>query len=181
MVDTMTIADALTELKRINKLLPTRYANIRRYSSKRRGTKDEVDGQAKFIKEERQSAEDLINRYKSIKLAINKSNLETDIEFEKDVYSVAEAILYKQQFYEMHTALINSFTADNGNRQVNEYVRFLGGVGTMSEEDREKIDLVPELLYSEKEIIRLREYYLNLYSFVDALIEKSNHATTIEV
>ena len=54
----MTIADALTELKRIKKLIDKRVQIITRYSSKRRGGKDEIETQKKFITSEGQSVKD---------------------------------------------------------------------------------------------------------------------------
>ena len=178
----LTIADALTELKRIKKVLGKRHQNIKRYSSKRCGGKDEIENQKKFIDSEFQSAKDLITRYTDIKLAINKSNLETILEFEEKTFSVAEAILFKQQFYEMKNELYDSFSPQTGIIQVNQHVKALGGIGGhASEEEMEKLNLVPELLYDEKEIIKLKEDNLNLYAFIDALIEKSNHNTFISL
>ena len=178
----LTVADALTELKRIKKLLDKRIQNISRYASKRRGGKDEIDNQKKYIDSETQSAKDLITRYKDIKLAINKSNLETMLDFEGKQFSVAEAILFKQQLYEMNNKLYNAFTPNTGVNLVNQYIRTLGGIGgQFTEEQMEKLDLVPELLYDEKKLLKLKEDNLSLYSFVDALIEKSNHNTFISL
>jgi len=180
--NTLTVADALTELKRIKKLLGKRVQIISRYSSKRRNGKDEILNQKKFIESETKSAVDLITRYKDIKLAINKSNIETILDFEGKQFSVAEAILFKQQFYEMNEDLYKAFTSNTGINQVNQYVQSLGGVGRQfSEEQMEKLDFVPELLYDEKKVLKLKEDNLNLYSFVDALIEKSNHNTYISL
>ena len=180
--NTLTIADALTELKRIKKLLVKRNQNITRYASKRRGGKDEIEGQRKYVAEEFQSAKDLLTRYKDIKLAINKSNLETILTFEEKEFSVAEAILFKQQFYEMQNKIYSAFTPNTGLNLVNQYIRTLGGIGSQFTEDQlKKLDMVPELLYDEKEILKLTEDALNLYSFVDALIEKSNHNTRITI
>jgi len=181
MVEEITIADALTELKRIKKLLVKRVQNITRYSSKRKGGKDEIENQKKFITSEYQSAKDLITRYKNIKLAINASNLDTMLTFEKKTFSVAEAILFKQQFHEMNNQILNSFSANTGLAQINAYTRMIGGLGALTQEQLEKIDMVPELLYDEAEILKSKEEQLNLYSFVDALIEKSNHNTNISI
>jgi len=181
MVEELTIADALTELKRIKKILAVRAQNITRYSSKRKGGRDEIEKQRKFIDGEFQSAKDLITRYEDIKLAINASNLETMITFEEDTFSVANAILFKQQFYEMNMGILNAFSQNTGKRQVNEYARTINLSGNMTQEQLEKLDLIPELLYDEKEIIGAREQQLSLYSFIDALIEKSNHNTQISV
>ena len=180
-MEKITIADGLTELKRIKKLLEQRNAYITRYSSKKRGNKDEVEDQKNFIAKQKQSAIDLIQRYCDIKLAINQSNLETMLSFEKRTFSVAQAILFKQQLHDMQTALYNSFVPNTGQAQINAYVRAIGGLGSLSQEQLEKLDLVPELLYSEAELIKLKETNLNLYSYVDALIEKSNHNISIEV
>jgi len=178
----LTVADALSELKRIKKLLVNRNQNISRYCSKRRGGKDEIENQKKFIESEFQSAKDLITRYKNIKLAINKSNLETILEFGGKTFSVADAILFKQQFYEMNKELLNAFMPNTGISQVNQYIQSLGGIGhQFTEEQMQKLDLVPELLYDEKVILKAKEDDLNLYSFVDALIEKSNHNTYISL
>jgi len=179
MVETMTIADALTELKRISKVLPVRNRNIRRYSSKKRGNKDEVENQKKWIKEQKQSAADLIHRFTLIKLSINRSNLDTNLEFEGETFSVAEAILFKQHVHEMMTNLLESFTNETGLRQINEYSRMFGVGSGLTPEQLEKVDMVPELMYNEAEIIKEKEHYLSLYSYVDALIEKSNHNATI--
>ncbi len=181
MTETITIADALTELKRISKLLPTRHQNISRYASKRKGVKDEIENQRKFVESEYQSAQDLITRYKDIKLAINRSNLETHIVFQGETFSVAEAILFKQTFYDMNKTLYNQFTPNNGNLQVNQFARLMGGSLKLTQEQIEKLDLVPELLYDEKQILRAKEENLNKYSYIDALIEKNNHNTFISL
>ena len=180
MVEEITIADGLTELKRIVKLIEKRRENIFRYASKRRGSKDEIDNQRDFIKSEFDSCKDLITRYADIKLAINKSNLFTQLEFMDKQFTVAEAILFKQQFYEMKKGLYDVFSPNTGNRQVDHYINALR-VGSLDQDQLEKLDLVPELLYDEKKMISLKEENLNLYSYVDALIEKSNHNTVISI
>ncbi len=178
--NSMTVAEALTELKRINKLSAKRCQNIRRYSSKKRGELDEVEGQKKWIAAQYQSAKDLIKRWTKIKLAINASNLKTIIEFEGSKFSVAEAILFKQQLYEMKNDLLNSFTPETGLNQIHTH---LGNIGRLdlNEEQMAAINLVPELMYNEAEMIKEKEDLLNLYSFIDALIEKSNHNTVITI
>jgi len=176
----MTVAEALTELKRIAKLLLKRNKNIRRYSSKKKGELDEVEGQKAWIEAQYQSAKDLIKRWTAIKLAMNTSNLETIIEFEGEKFSVAEAILFKQQLYEMKKDLLESFTPERGQQLIQAHMSQVGRM-ELSEEERAAINLVPELMYSEAEMIKAREDLLNLYSFIDALIESSNHNTVIDI
>ena len=176
----MTVAEALTELKRIDKLHARRCKNIARYSSKKRGELDEVGDQKEWIAEQYQSAKDLIERWTKIKLAMNASNLETIIEFEGKKFSVAEAILFKQQLHEMKNDLLNSFTPETGFNQIRSYMGNIGRLD-LSEEELAAINMVPELMYDEAEMIKAREDLLNLYSFIDALIESSNHNTVIDI
>ncbi len=175
----MTVAEALTELKRIAKLLKRRNQNIRRYSSKRKGAKDEVVGQRAWVDAQYQSAQDLIVRWTLIKLSMNTSNLVTIITFEGKELTVAEAILFKQKLYEMKGALLNSFTSEQGQSQVQAHATIRPG--NLTDEELAKIDLVPELMYDEAELLKEKDDLLNLYSFIDALIEKSNHNTVITI
>ena len=176
----MTVAEALTELKRIVKLSVKRNQNIARYSSKKKGDSDEIEGQKKWIAAQYQSAKDLIERWTKIKLALNESNIQTIIEFEGKKFSVAEAILFKQQLYEMKSNLLISFTPNTG---LNQILINLGNIGRLELNEKElaAINLVPELMYDEAEMIKAKDDLLNLYSFIDALIEKSNHNTVINI
>ena len=182
MADTMTIADALTELKRIKKIMPRKIANISIYSSKRRGAKDQIEGQAKFVKSETKAVLDLIKRFESIKGAVNASNLEATIVLDGETMTVGHSILFKQQYKEMYETLYNAFTPTTGQRQVDQHARYLGSnMANFSDKQLADLDLIPELLYKEKTVIAKKEHYLNMYSEADRLIEKSNHATTITV
>ena len=178
--NSMTVAEALTELKRIVKLSIKRNQNILRYSSKKRGELDEVEGQKKWIVAQYQSAKDLIELWTKSNLTMNDSNLRTTIEFEGEKFSVAEAILFKQQLYEMKNDLLNSFKPDTGLNQIRTYMGNIGRLD-LTEEELAAANLVPELMYDEAEMIKAKEDLLNLYSFIDALIEKSNHNTVITI
>jgi len=175
----MTVAEALTELKRIAKLLAKRNQNIHRYSSKKKGEQDEIEGQKAWVDAQYQSAQDLIVRWTLIKLAMNSSNLVTIITFEGKEFTVAEAILFKQKLYEMREALLHSFSPEQGNLQVRTAATIRPG--NLTPEELAKIDLVPELMYDEAEILKEKDDLLNLYSFIDALIESSNHNTVITI
>jgi len=179
MVET-TVAEAMVELKLIMKKIETKMANIKRYSSKAKMIEDEKKDQEEYVKEHLQSAEDLIQRYTKIKLAIQKSNLETSFEFQNKTYSVAEAILFKQGLLDLYEKLWDSLSDSTGKSQINEYLRKFG-MGTMSEEALAKIELVPYLFYDEKMKEKKLEELLELRSYLDRLIDKSNHNTIINV
>jgi len=103
------------------------------------------------------------------------------VHFEGKDMSVAELILYKQKYHGLRVAYLNAFHANNGRNQVQNFATTLGMRGSMSEEQAIKFDLVPELYYDEKQLIKDKEEALNLYAYTDSLIEKSNHKTFIEV
>jgi len=176
----MTVAEALTELKRISKLSEKRNENIARYSSKKRGGLDEISNQRKWIAAQHQSAKDLIERWTKIKLAMNAANLETIIEFEGSKFSVAEAILFKQHLHRMKNNLLNSFKPDTALTQIRTHMGNIGRLD-LTPEQLAAINMVPELMYDEAEMIKAKENLFNLHSFIDALIEKSNHNTVITI
>lgn len=173
----MSIAEALRELTRIDSLLPNRYANIARYCSKKRNSKDEVEKQAEYVKAQAQSARDLIARYAAIKLRIQSTNLTTSFEYNGKQYSIAEALLYKQGLASQLSRLYASFNTDNAEMQISQYTRRLGNA--LSAEDLEKIDMVPETYYDEKAIQKEKEDLVGFLAMIDALIDKSNHSTYI--
>lgn len=174
----LTIAEGLQELKRIVKILESRRNYITRYCSKKKGSRDEIEKQAEFVKAQFKSALDLITRYKDVKTEIQKANLTASFTFNGKKYTLSEAILYKQFLNAQYTALYNSFNTSTAQAHLSIYQR---AFGNLTPEQLEKIDMVPELYYDEKQIIKNKEDLIGLMANMDALIDKTNHATTINV
>jgi hypothetical protein len=174
----LTIAEGLQELKRIVKILESRRNYIIRYCSKKKGSRDEIEKQAEFVKAQFKSALDLITRYKDVKTEIQKANLTASFTFNGKKYTLSEAILYKQFLNAQYTALYNSFNTSTAQAHLLIYQR---AFGNLTPEQLEKIDMVPELYYDEKQIIKNKEDLIGLMANMDALIDKTNHATTINV
>lgn len=176
----MTIAEALKELKRIDAIMLQRRATITRYCSKMKGSRDEVENQEKYVKEQTQSAQDLLKRYSAIKTVIQTANLTAFFEVKGKKYTLAEAILYKQYLMAQYEALWASFNTGNAQTQLsmdNTYRRTIAG---LTQEQAVKLDMVPEVYYDEKLIQKNKEDLLELKLNMDAMIDKTNHATTIE-
>ena len=188
MPETMTVAEALTELKRIAKLLPRRFNDIGQYCSKRKGAPDTIEHQADYVKEQRQSAEDLIERYAKIKNAIVASNLKTFIVWKNTTMSVYDAIIWKSNvrnrtgtsISDYLEALYASFHDNMGEHQIEQYMRYKS-MGRLEEEEMEKLELVVERYYNPREIKDRQEELLELRARIDALIDASNHSTHIEI
>ena len=176
----MTISDGLSELKRIDKVLSLRYNNISRYASKRRNTKDEISEQRDFVKRQVQSAEDLVKRYAKIKTEIQRANLNTKIVYKEWEFTIAEALLYKHYLFEKKMQIHRALNANNASRQINEYRSMLGARST-SDEIADKLDLVPELLFDEKKNLKDAESIVECLAYIDRLIDKANHETTIDI
>jgi hypothetical protein len=179
MTEKMTIAEGLKELKRIDSLLTQRFALIMRYCSKKKNSRDEIEKQQEYVKEQTQSAIDLLKRYSTIKLAIQQANLSASFTFGEKQYTLAEAILYKQYLYERYGLLWNSFTNNNAQMQL-QYAQ-TRQYANLTPEQLEKIDMIPELYYDEKHVQQQKEELMALKLNMDSLIDKTNHATTIEV
>jgi len=169
----LTIAEGLKELKLIDKKLRVRYDNIRQYSSKMKGAPDSIEKQDEYVKERRQSAEDLLKNYSAIKMAIQKANLEASFEFKGKTYTLAEAILWKHYLSEHYNALYGAFTAMTARGQIEGERAHRAG---LSEDELVKIGMVPHLFYDEREIQERKEELLELTAYIDALIDKTNHS-----
>jgi hypothetical protein len=174
--DEMTIAEGLRELDRIKSLLENRYRNIAKYSSKVKRDKDAIEKQQEYVDREAQSAKDLIERYKNIKLAIDSANLETTFMYNEQTLSIKEAIFYKHFLADMYNDLYNSFSDYTAMRGIERY-----HMPNMSEEDLTKLDFVPHLFYNERDVQTKKENLLSLMAMIDALIDKANHSTTIKI
>lgn len=177
-MEKISIAEALRELDRIDGLLTMRRAHITRYCSKRRKSRDEIEKQKEYVKNQFQSAKDLLIRYRDIKIAMQKANLTSTFTFNGKEYSIAEALLYKQYLKEQYQTLYNSFSPQNAERQLLAWRETLVN---LTPEQLEAIDMVPELYYDEKKIQKAKEDLLGLMTSIDALIDKSNHTVTISV
>jgi hypothetical protein len=178
----MTVADGLTELKRINNLLTQRRTEITRYASKKKASKDELENQQKWVNSKFKSAQDLIRRYTNIKVAIQQSNINTKFHFANREYSISEGLLLKQGLFDEYEALYNSLNNHNGMQQVAEAQRELQmRNANLPQETAEAFNMIPELLFNEVENMQRKEDLLNLRSYIDALIEKSNHHSFITI
>ncbi len=176
----MTVAEAMEELKLINKKFLKNIELLKKYSSKAKKNDDSIEKQDEYVKGLIQSSKDLISRYTTIKLEIQKSNLTSTIEFKSKNYSIAEAILLKQGLIDWKERLWNSISENEAERQTNKLLEAMGRL-TLTEEALEKLDLIPHLFYDEKEKQQKLDDLLELRSYIDRLIEKSNHQSKISI
>ena len=176
----MTVAEAMEELKLINKKFLNNLELLKKYSSKAKKNEETIKDQEQYVRSLIQSSKDLVERYITIKLEIQKSNLNSTIVFKDKKYSVAEAILLKQGLIDWKERLWNSISENEAERQINRLLEAMGRL-TLTEEALEKLDLIPHLFYDEKEKQEKLDELLELRSYIDRLIEKSNHQSSITI
>jgi hypothetical protein len=182
LTDKMTIAEGLQELKRIDAMLDQKKQVIARYCSKKKGLPDEVTNQDAYVKEQAQSGIDLLKRYSAIKTAIQKANLEASFTLDGKTFTLAEAILFKQYLLREYQEYWMSFNPATAQAQINFYTNQIANrMNTLTPEQLTALNLVPELFYDPKKVQAEVEKLLTLKTSMDALIDKTNHATTIEI
>lgn len=180
----MTVAEALTDIKLINERLSRRFVEIRQYSSKREGGDDLIESQEKYVKEQRQSAVDLIKRIHTLKNAIQASNLVTVITWKEEDFTVADALVFKQLTSDYWEQLWDSFTDQAGKYQVQEratHLQMRQQPQNLTDKDREEMKLQVKTFYSPREIKDKQEALLEKLSYLDRLIDASNHKTHINL
>ena len=174
----MTVAEAMEELKLINQRFLKNIELLKKYSSKAKKNDDLIQNQQEYMKSLIQSSKDLVERYMKIKLEIQKSNLNSVIDFKGRKYSIAEGLLLKQGLFDWHERLWGSISENQAVIQTNKLLEAMGRL-TLTEEALEKLDLIPHLFYDEKEKQEKLDELLELRSYIDRLIEKSNHQTKL--
>lgn len=77
----------------------------------------------------------------------------------------------------MYTKLYDAFVDSNGREQIQKFLQ----VRPLTDEFMESINITPELYYDPKRVEQDKELLLEFMSYINALIDKSNHQTTIAV
>lgn len=188
------IADGLREIKLLEKRMDVTAFQIKKYCSKKRGQPDEVKKQAEHVESLRQKFKDLLKNWTVFKLAIQKANLKTYIEFVSDSegakrikMSLAEAILWKgvrgghAGRKEMEKLLWRSFTTDTAEEQIGRVRVVLEREG-VSPAEMAAANIVPELLgWEQLEVQAEKEFIMELEGRIDALIDAANVNTYLKI
>ena len=175
MTETMTVAEWLSELKRIKKLLPHRFVNILKYSSKMEAASESIKNQQAYVNKQKQSAISLLERYEEVTMKIEESNLVKGFEFESKFYTIRQAILYKHFLSAQYTLLYDSFKPHTAEMQIMEQG------SSLTPEQKVSFNMVPQLYYKERDIQASKEDLITLMAKINTLIDASNHSNTITI
>jgi len=97
-MDKMTITEALAELKTIDKRLEKKRQSVMGYLFRQTCLKDPMEehgGSKSHVSQERQAVQDIEKRRMNIRLAIQKTNLETHIEIAGETKSIAGWLVWR--------------------------------------------------------------------------------------
>lgn len=97
---TLTITEALAELKTIGKRLAKKQDFVTQYLARPEGLKDPLEkagGTQEMLKRELQAIRDLIQRHLDIRIAIQRSNQQTGIAVGDRAMSVAEWLTWRKE------------------------------------------------------------------------------------
>lgn len=96
----LTITEALAELKTLGKRIDKKREYVNQVLFRQDGFKDPLEkdgGSIEVIRRERQAIDDLIKRHVSIRVAIQKKNLETPITVGQTTRTIAEWLTWRKE------------------------------------------------------------------------------------
>lgn len=178
---TITITEALAELKTIQKRLETRRHNVLEYIARDARLKDPFEksgGSSAHINAERQGITDLERRVVLIRTAIQQSNLATQLTLGGSTQSVADWLTWRREVASGSKLFMASMV--NGIRAVRAEMQKRGlKAVTATEENPVPGDIVVNV--NEKDLLSSQETIEQLLGDLDGKLSLLNATTTISV
>lgn len=166
----MKLIEAMKELKLVEKRMEKNREQITQYSSGLSNEKEIFGSEQKQIDEVKsllQANVDLFNRYLYLKRSIERTNLETKVEFSVGTYSISELLAIKRR---LQHSVINTFKALN----------------TQSAEARMRTIKIPDNVevkvvryYREEEKNILLKSWMEFFENIDGRLEVVNATTDL--
>jgi len=184
----LTVTEALAEIRTIKKRLPKLRESVGKFvvqiAQARDPHRDLDGGSAEYVRRERQRISDLERRYLELRLAIQRSNLSTEIGFLTSSgvgysSSVAEALLWKNDLVEGQ----KTFLA--GLAKIVEFGRTKaksGGGRTVAADQADEAGDADVLVHlDEAELLEEIDRVEEILGLIDGKVTLLNSTTTIEV
>lgn len=166
----MKLIEGMKELKLIEKRMEKNREQITQYSSGLSNEKEIFGSERQQIAEVKsllQSNVDLFNRYLHLKKSIERTNLETKVEFSVGTYTISELLAIKRR---LQHGMINTFKALN----------------TQSAEARMRMIKIPDNVevkvvryYQEEEKNHLLKAWMEFFENIDGRLEVVNATTDL--
>lgn len=110
----ITITEALAEIKTIGKRLAKKRESVQQYLARQEGVKDPLErdgGSAEFIKRERQGIADLENRIIALRRGIVRANAETKISINGVERSIEEWLIWRRDVSQGQQSFLSQLRA----------------------------------------------------------------------
>lgn len=163
----MKIVEAMKELKLIEKKMDKNNNSIQKYSSQPSNERpyfQDENSQRKEIKNLVQSNIDLLNNYLELKKRIEKTNLETEVEFDGRKYTVSELLVLKRRLSKI---MIDTFDSMNDTNARQNMMRVTDNT------------IKIERFYDEREKNEGLRKWQDFYDNIDSRLEVVNATTDI--
>jgi len=166
----MTVAQGMKEMKLIDQKAEKRIQYVRALCARPSDQKPIFEKQTEKVASLRQSVQDLVARKCRIRAAIQKSNLETNVEWKGKTYSLQEILFLKQEGAGTLRKLLLSLDSTQAERMVE---------AKKGRDQNSSVELVLHFDPADRE--RALEVHMDLMGNLDVLIDGSNHRTEIDV
>lgn len=175
-----TVTEVLAEIATIDKRLPKKIADVQPYVWRYEAMRDPFEkdgGSAKYLAEQRQSFEDLLERKIKLRREIARSNDATDLTVDGEVRIVADWLVWKREVYPQLREFLSRQVRDAQTAR-QQAQRSGGGVvmpGTNSKPDDVVINI------DEQQAIKDLEALEEKYGKLDGLLSLKNATTEIDI
>lgn len=176
----ITIIEALAEIKTIEKRLAKKRSAINDVILRQENFKDPLEkqgGSVQFIKDERQSINSLHNNILSLRLSINKANLENTITIGQLTMSIAEWLIWRREVAPHYKEMLLGMT--NEIKRAHTAASRQGAqVVALGDEAKSDKDIIVNV--DEKELYENVEQFEDLLGKLDGQLALKNATITIE-
>lgn len=174
---TMTVTEALAEIKTIAKRIQKKRESIGQYLARDARMKDPFEregGSVEFIRRERQGISDLEGRIISIRTAIQAVNLSTSLAVQGETKTLAEWLTWRREIAPGRGHFLASIA--NGIKQMREKVTRDGKTVSATEDGADVV-----VMLSEKDLHAEVERHELILGELDGKLSLLNATTTINV
>lgn len=182
----ITITEALAEIKTIGKRLDKKREAVIQNIGRDSRLKDPLENSVDFVKRERQAIHDLERRIVAIRSAIQRSNLTTTCTVGDNTYTVQEWLNFRREIAANRQRFLTSLAASI--RQIRDKVQREGGrvsfaaaaaAVTTIEGEKKPVEILIHL--DEKELFSDQEGLEKVLGELDGKLSLLNATTLIEV
>lgn len=175
----MTITEALAEIATIDKRLPKKLADMVPYVARPDQVRDPFErsgGSEKYLREERQSYQDLLRRKIELRAAVAKANAQTTLDVDGTTMTVADWLVWKRECYQATRDLLEGLIDQA--RRARQLAQQHGGAVLTKNASGETGDVVVSV--DERALVADLDALTEHFGKLDGLLSLLNATTYID-